>query len=175
MEPVFFYFFSGITIVSAVLVLSFRNTLSSAMALIATLFGMACLFALLGAHFLAAMQILVYAGAIMVLFVFIIMLLDLGQDQLKKIKMTFASVVGIALGGYLVSLLIFRLKNLEYPFKELVGGESYGSIKSVGQFLFTETLIPFELTSILLLVAIVGVVVLSKKEDPLSPRGRGLG
>lgn len=166
MEPVFFYFFAGFTVVSAILVLSFRNTLSSAMALIATLFGMACLFALLGAHFLAAMQVLVYAGAIMVLFTFIIMLLDLGQVQLKKIKMTFASVVGVLLGGYLISLFVFRLKNVNSPFKELSEDANYGTIKSVGQFLFTEALIPFELTSILLLVAIVGVVVLSKKEIP---------
>jgi NADH-quinone oxidoreductase subunit J len=163
MELIFFYIFAGISVVSAILVISFRNTLSSAFSLVMALFGVACLFALLGAHFLAAMQILVYAGAVMVLFVFVIMLLNLGREELLKVKMSFPAVVGILFGGYLATLLVLRLGYLSEPFKTMEAND-YGTVRSVGRLLFTDYLIPFELTSILLLVAIVGAVVLAKKE-----------
>ena len=163
MELIFFYIFAGLSVGSAILVISFRSALSSAIALIGSLFGVACLFALLGAHFLAAMQVLVYAGAIMVLFVFVIMLLDLGKEELSRIKMTFASVVGILVGGYLGVLLFMRLGFLSDPFPpEMAAG--FGTVREVGRLLFVDYLIPFEVVSVLLLIAIVGVVVLAKKE-----------
>ena len=174
MQLISFYIFAVVSVVSAILVISFRNTLSSAIALVVTLFGVACLFVLLGAHFLAAMQILVYAGAVMVLFVFVIMLLNLGRKELIKIKMSFSSVIGILAGGYLATLLVLRLGYLSSPFKPLVKPleiSDYGTVKAVGGLLFGDYLIPFELTSILLLVAVVGVVVLGKREvsPPRSP------
>jgi NADH-quinone oxidoreductase subunit J len=161
MELIFFYIFAAISVVSAVLVISFRNTLSSAMALVVTLFGVACLFAMLGAHFLAAMQVLVYAGAVMVLFVFVIMLLNLGKRELLKIKMSFSSVIGILLGGYLASLLSFRLGLFKGAFPVLESPD-YGTVAGVGRLLFGDYLVPFELTSILLLIAIIGAVALAK-------------
>ena len=106
MELIFFYVFAVVAVVSAILVVSFRNTLSCAIALVASFFAIACLYALLQAHFLAAMQVLVYAGAIMVLFIFVIMLLNLGREELLKIRMSFAGVVGILLGAYLASILL---------------------------------------------------------------------
>lgn len=163
MDLIFFYFFAGLSLVSGLLVISFRNTLSSAISLVVCLFGIACLFALLNAHFLAAMQVLVYAGAIMVLFVFVIMLLDLGRKDLLKIKMTFASVVGILFGAYLGVFLVLRLGNFSEPFP-LSLSDDYGTVRGVARLLFTDYLIPFEAVSILLLVAIVGAVVLAKKE-----------
>ena len=159
-----FYFFATLAVTSAILVISFRNTLSSALSLVATLFAVACLFAQLGAHFLAAMQVLVYAGAVMVLFIFVIMLLNLGQETLLKIKMTFSSVLGILLGGYLAGLLVLRLGFVSSSLPPV--GEGYGTIQDVGRLLFTDYLVPFEATSLLLLVAIVGAVVLAKKEMP---------
>jgi NADH-quinone oxidoreductase subunit J len=167
MELVFFYGFAALSVIGAILVISFRNTLSSAMALVMTLFGVAALFAMLGAHFLAAMQVLVYAGAVMVLFIFVIMLLDLGGETLKKLKMTFSSVVGILLGGYLATIFILRLGYLSDPFQKITDPD-YGTIRGVGKLLFSEYLVPFELTSFLLLVAIVGAIVLAKKEDATS-------
>lgn len=164
MELIFFYLFAGVSVISSILVISFRNTLSSAVSLVLSLFGVACLFALLGAHFLAAMQILIYAGAVMVLFVFVIMLLNLGREELLKIKMSFPTVVGILFGGYLATLLVLRLGYLSEPFRPLEAVQDYGTVRGVGRLLFTDYLIPFELTSILLLVAIVGAVVLAKKE-----------
>lgn len=162
MELIFFYSFAGLSFISAILVISFRNTLSSALALVVSLFGVACLFALLGAHFLAAIQILVYAGAIMVLFVFVIMLLNLGRGELRKIKMTFASAVGILFGGYLGVLLVMRLGFLRVL--SPLADPDYGTVRGVGRLLFTDYLVPFEVASILLLVAIAGAVVLAKKE-----------
>ncbi len=163
MELIFFYIFATISVVAALFVVSFRNTLSSAISLVVALFGVACLFAMLEAHFLAAMQVLVYAGAIMVLFIFVIMLLNLGRSELLKIKMSFASVLGILCGAYLAVMLVFRLGYLSTPFRKITS-EDYGTVAGVGRLLFTDYLIPFELTSILLLVAIVGAIALAKKE-----------
>lgn len=157
-----FYFFSLVAVVSAILVLSFRNTLSSGIALVVTLASIACLFAQLGAHFLAAMQVLVYAGAIMVLFVFVIMMLNLGQKELMKIKIGFGSVLGILFGSYLGILLITRLGFLSHSFGRLETAD-YGSVREVGRLLFTQYLIPFEVASLLLVVAVVGAVVLAKR------------
>ena len=171
MELFFFYLFAALSVVSALLVISFRNTLSAAVSLVAALFGVACLFALLGAHLLAAMQVLVYAGAVMVLFIFVIMLLNLGRETLLKIKMTFSSVTGILFGGYLAILLVLRLGTLSEPLP-LVATPGYGTLREVGRLLFTDYLVPFEMTSILLLVAIVGAVVLGKP-SPLTPLPRG--
>lgn len=162
MQLIFFYVFAVLTVLSAVGVIAFRNTLSSAFALVLTLFGVACLYATLEAHFLAAMQVLVYAGAVMVLFLFVIMLMNLGREEILKIKMSFAGVVGILIGGYLATILVLRLGNLSTPFP--AGGEALGNIKDVGRVLFTEYLVPFEITSLLLLVAVVGVVVLARRE-----------
>lgn len=163
MELIFFYIFAGLSVISALLVISFRNTLSSAISLVVALFGIACLFALLGAHFLAAMQVLIYAGAVMVLFVFVIMLLNLGRKELLTIRMSFQSVIGILLGGYLVTLLVLRLGYISLPFPQTITS-GYGTLREVGKLLFTDYLVPFELTSILLLVAIVGAVVLARRE-----------
>ena len=167
MDLILFYIFASLSVVSALLVISFRNTLSSAIALVVTLFGLACLFVMLEAHFLAAMQVLVYAGAVMVLFVFVIMLLNLGRNDLLKLKMSFSSVLGILLGAFLAVSLVLRLGSLSSPFPPLSSGTetSYGTVAGVGQLLFTEYLIPFELTSVLLLVAIVGAVVLTKNRS----------
>lgn len=163
MELFFFYLFAGLAVFSALLVISFRNTLSSAVSLVVTLFAVACLFALMGAHLLAALQVLVYAGAVMVLFVFVIMLLNLGREELLKIRMSFPAVIGILLGGYLTILLVLRLGFLSHPLPPSPD-KGYGTIQTVGRLLFTDYMIPFELTSVLLLIAIVGAVVLTKKE-----------
>ena len=165
MELVFFYIFASVAVLSAIFVISFRNTLSSAISLVVSLFGVACLFGLLGAHFLAAMQVLVYAGAVMVLFIFVIMLLNLGREDFLKIRFTFSSVVGVLVGAYLASLFVFRLGSLAQVFPPLSElSQDYGTVRGVGQILFSNYLVPFELTSLLLLVAIIGAVVLAKKE-----------
>lgn len=162
MQLVFFYVFAVLTVLSAIAVIALRNTLSSAFALVLTLFGVACLYAMLEAHFLAAMQVLVYAGAVMVLFLFVIMLMNLGREAILKIKMTFSGIVGILAGGYLATILVLRLGNLSTPFAAESG--NLGNIKEVGRVLFSDYLVPFEITSFLLLIAVVGVVVLARRD-----------
>lgn len=166
MELVFFYIFAAISVISAVLVISFRNTLSSALALVMTLFGVACIYAQLEAHFLAVMQVLVYAGAVMVLFIFVIMLMNLGREELLKIRMSFSGVIGILVGGYLATIFVLRLSPLSTPLPSAADGDAggYGSLGDVGRLLFSDYMIPFEITSFLLLVAILGVVVMARKE-----------
>lgn len=161
MDTVFFYIFTGLTLISALCVISFRNTLSSAVSLVVCFFGLAGLFALLQAHLLAALQILVYAGAIMVLFLFVIMLLNLGQKEISRVKMAFLPVVGILLGVYLIAILVLDFKNIPVSFPPLTI-DDFGSIKTVGRTLFTQYLIPFEIISILLLIGVVGVVSVAK-------------
>ena len=165
MDLYFFYFFSGLSILSALCVIFFRNTLSAAIALVVSLFGVACLFGLLEAHFLAAMQILVYAGAVMVLFLFVIMLLNLGREELLKIKMSFLGIIGVIAGLCLALVFFVKFQGLSTPLLETPLGAEYGTLKSVGSLLFGDYLIPFELTSVLLLVAIIGAITLARKES----------
>ncbi len=162
MELIFFYFFASLAVLCSLLVVSFRNTLSSALALVLALFSVACLYILLNAAFVSVLQILVYAGAIMVLFVFVIMLMNLGGQDLRRIKITFGGMVGILFGAYLAVILSLRLGSLKMDFPPV--SEGYGSIREVGQVLFTDYLIPFELTSLLLLTAVVGAILFTKKE-----------
>ncbi|MBI4197038.1 MAG: NADH-quinone oxidoreductase subunit J [Deltaproteobacteria bacterium] len=162
MELILFYLFAGLSVLSAIFVIAFRNTLSSACALILTLFGIACLFVLLGAHFLAVLQILVYAGAVMVLFVFIIMLLNLGHEELLRLKLSYSSVLGILFASYFGFLLILKIGMISKPFSPFLS-KDYGSVQEVGRLLFSKFLVPFEAISLLLLIAMIGAVVLGRK------------
>ncbi len=162
MELILFYLFAGVVVSSALLVVFFRNPLSSALALVAALFGVAALFVLLHAYFLAAIQVLVYAGAVMVLFIFIIMMMNLDLTTLRKIHYSFTGIVGALFGSYLAAILILRLGYFSEAARATP--EDYGSIASIGKLLFTDYQVPFEMTSLLLLVAIIGAVMLAKKE-----------
>jgi NADH-quinone oxidoreductase subunit J len=121
---------------------------------------MSGLFLLLHAFFLAAVQIIVYAGAVLVLFVFVIMLLDLKEEQRRKIKF-FGVVAGIVAVGGIVSAFMKSLATLPPP-----AGEPAieGDTASLGHLLFTNYTLPFEIVSVLLLVAMIGVILLSKKK-----------
>jgi len=134
---------------------------TSAMFLVLTIVSLAGLFVLLQAFFLAAVQVLVYAGAVMILFLFVIMLLDLQAEERRKIKalglVGGLVSVGAILGIFLSSLLKAPLGAAESP--TIVGGTV-----ELGKLLFTQYLLPFEIVSVILLVAMVGVVLLSKKE-----------
>jgi NADH-quinone oxidoreductase subunit J len=160
MEIAFFYLFGGISLAGAVAVIALRNALSSAMALVVTLFSVACLFALAGADFLAAMQVLVYAGAIMVLFVFVVMFLNLARETIQGLKITFSAAVGILFGVIFGLFMALQFGYLSVPLAE---GER-GTVQEIGRLLFTDFIVPFELVSLLLLIAIVGAVYFGKKE-----------
>jgi NADH-quinone oxidoreductase subunit J len=161
-EKVAFFVFAVPLVVTAVGVLAARNPVYAAMNLVAAFFFMAGIYVLLTAHLIAFMQILVYAGAVMVLFLFVIMLLSIGEEHVggeRKKVMQYLGVLGaVALASVLVSAIA----------KVSDGGmravdSTFGTVKAVGNVLFTEYLLPFEATSLLLLVAIVGAVVVAKE------------
>lgn len=166
METVVFYVFAVLALAGALMVVTFKNPVSSALSLVLTLFSTAVLFVLLLAHFIAVIQILVYAGAIMVLFLFTVMFLNLKPEALKfeskhlHFKVS-ALLAVLLLVGYFASLGFKKgllLSNISAS-----NMDGFGTVEGVGKTLFTDYLLPFELTSILILVAIIGVVVIAKK------------
>jgi len=162
-EDVLFYVFGALTLLCAVLVVAnpfSRNPVTSAMFLVLTIISMSGLFLLLHAFFLAAVQILVYAGAVMVLFLFVIMLLDLKEEQRRKIKF-FGLAAGLVSVGIVVSIFVKSLASIKPATAEpTLEGETY----ALGKLLFTQYTLPFEIVSVLLLVAMIGVILLSKKK-----------
>ncbi len=161
---ILFYVFAIATLVFGSLVVAnpfSRNPVTSAMFLVLTIISMAGLFVLLRAFFLAAVQVVVYAGAVMVLFLFVIMLLDLKEEERRKIKKT-GFITGLLAVAAIVGVLIRALVATR-PGKDLTG-EVVGDTAALGTMLFTKYLLPFEIVSILLLVAMVGVILLSKKD-----------
>jgi NADH-quinone oxidoreductase subunit J len=164
MSPLLFYIFAGLTLVFGLLVVVnpfSRNPVTSAMFLVLTIGSLAVLFVLLQAFFLAAVQVLIYAGAVMVLFLFVIMLLDLKAEERRRARKVGAAAAVIVTG----TLVAIFLKSL-FSERPLPTQPStlQGSTAQLGHALFTQYLLPFEIVSVLLLVAIVGVVLLSKKE-----------
>jgi NADH-quinone oxidoreductase subunit J len=161
---VLFYVFAALTLLCGVLVIAnpfSRNPVTSAMFLVLTIISMAGLFVLLHAFFLAAVQILVYAGAVIVLFLFVIMLLDLKEEERRKIKF-FGLVAGlISVGG--IAAIFFKSLSAVHPAGDSAGPSLEGETYALGKLLFTEYTLPFEIVSVLLLVAMIGVILLSKK------------
>lgn len=155
---VFFFILAGLSIVSSLLVVFQRNVVRSALFLVATLFLVAVLFLTLEAPMVAVLQVLVYAGAIMVLFLFVIMLLNPGVSERRR-------VVWWGFGVIAAMLLAMELVALFLPLQRESGGvqEGFGSPHMLAQTLFTNFVLPFEIASVLLLVAIIGAVVLAKR------------
>ena len=165
MQDILFYVFGGFTLLCGLLVVAnpfSRDPVTSAMFLVLAIGSLAGLFVLLQAFFLAAVQVLVYAGAVMVLFLFVIMLLNLKEEQRRRIK-AFSVITGLiavlAILGVLVSVLLRAGTSRALPAATVQGGT-----RPLGQLLFTQYLLPFEIVSVLLLVAMVGVVLLSKRD-----------
>ncbi len=169
MTLIAFWVFSGIAIGSAFLCITRRSPVASALWLVNTLFSLAAIYVLLDAHFIAAAQVLVYAGAIMVLFLFVIMLLNLGRAEPSDLKGAWgrvvAGVAGLVLAGELIVLrLAVPPGELVLPPGTVAGTvAARGAVRAVAQPLFQSYLVPFEITSLLLLAAIVGAVVLAKR------------
>jgi NADH-quinone oxidoreductase subunit J len=166
---IWFWLFAGVAILSAFLCITRKSPVASALWLVNTLFNVAALFVLLDAHFLAAVQVLVYAGAIMVLFLFVIMLLNLGRPGPSDMKGPWGKVVAGIAGLVLISeLIVLRLAvpptELQLP-AGTVGGQvaEQGAVQAVALPLFQAYLVPFEIASLMLLAAIVGAVVLAKR------------
>jgi len=166
MEPVLFYFFGGLALLAAISMVAQKRVFYSAISLILCLCAIAALYLILDAPFIAAVQIIVYAGAIMVLFLFVIMLLDPFSAALLQDKKKFLVYAGIALGILLLILLVPLLRTFDpsrTPRNPVTVKGGVGTAGYLGQVLFSEYLLPFEMTSVLILIAIIGVVVLSKR------------
>jgi NADH-quinone oxidoreductase subunit J len=163
-SEILFYLFATLTLGCGALVVAnpfSRNPVTSAMFLVLTIVSLAGLFVLLHAFFLAAIQILVYAGAVMVLFLFVIMLLDLKAEERRRIK-TLISWAGLGCVSVLAAIFFKSLGSARPGTGQPPALE--GGTIALGKLLFTQYLLPFEIVSVLLLVAMVGVILLSKKD-----------
>jgi NADH-quinone oxidoreductase subunit J len=158
---IIFFILAGLLIVSSLLVISQRNVVHSAVSLVAALFLLAILFVSQHAPMIGVLQILVYAGAIMVLFLFVIMFLNpVGLEQRRRVWWGFGALAGLILVGALVPLL----SNGNAPQDSMPATDSFGSPEQLAKSLFTDFVLPFEIASVLLLVAIIGAVVLAQRE-----------
>ncbi|MBN8732307.1 MAG: NADH-quinone oxidoreductase subunit J [Acidobacteria bacterium] len=164
MDAILFFLFAAIAVVSAINVVVQRHPISSALSLVGVMGSLAVLYLLLGAEFIAAAQMIVYAGAIMVLFVFVIMLLNAGAEKSPR-KGWILTAVAMPLLVLFLGMVSYIIQR-GFPNAPLVvfGQFTGGSPKDVGMALFTRYLLPFEITSVLILIAIIGAVVLARKE-----------
>ncbi len=159
-----FYFLSFVAVLSALMVVFSRNPVHSVLYLIITFFAIAGHYVLLNAEFLAVVHVIVYAGAIMVLFLYVIMLLNL-NEAMEPHKSALLKASAIICAGLLMIVFVGALKGsalIAQPVSS--GGDDIGSVKSLGSVMFTDFLLPFEISSVLLLVAMVGAVMLGKSE-----------
>jgi NADH-quinone oxidoreductase subunit J len=160
-SDILFFVFSALALICGVMILASRNPVNSAMFLVLTIASIAGLFVLLEAFFLAAIQILVYAGAVMVLFLFVIMLLDLKVEERRKIKTLAVAGAVIAVGA----IVAIFCKSLHGTTLSATRSPDFrAGTMELGHLLFSQYLLPFEIVSVLLLVAMVGVILLSKKD-----------
>jgi NADH-quinone oxidoreductase subunit J len=171
MTDFFFFLFAAMAILSAIFMVTQANPVASVVYLVVTFFALSGLFVILDAHFIAAVQVIVYAGAIMVLFLFVIMLLNLGSGVPADIRRGLARV----LAGSVALALIVVLTRLVLgdPGTEALAPsalasvlESKGAVRALAEPLFNRYLVAFEVTSVLLLVAIIGAVVLARRRAP---------
>ncbi len=159
---VFFYLFGAAAVISAIaMVLNVRNTVASAMSLVVTMIALAVVYVVLDAHLVAALQIMVYAGAIVVVFLFVVMLLNLRRDTFTPPRERLAKIAGVvfAIGA---ALAFLQLVPKSLPTVQAIPAD-FGSYAVVGRALYLQFVLPFEVSSLLLLAAIVGAVVLGKR------------
>ena len=171
MTEFFFFLFAAMAILSAIFMVTQANPVASVVYLVVTFFALSGLFVILDAHFIAAVQVIIYAGAIMVLFLFVIMLLNLGSGVPADIRRGLARV----LAGSVALALIVVLTRLVLgdPGTEALAPsalasvlESKGAVRALAEPLFDRYLVAFEVTSVLLLVAVIGAVVLARRRAP---------
>jgi NADH-quinone oxidoreductase subunit J len=156
----------GLTIGTALMVVLSKHPIRSVLFLVATFFLISGHYVLLNAQFLAIVNIIVYAGAIMVLFLFVLMLLNLNQDKIQKTAYML-KISSVIIGGLFLIILIAALKD-SFDFKTIQGVKTdIGYVKVLGQTLFSKYLVPFEISSVLFISAMVGALMLAKKEKEI--------
>lgn len=164
MLTLLFILFGALAIGCALAMVAQRNPLYSAISLIGVFISLACLYVMLAAPFIAAVQVIVYAGAIMVLVVFVIMLLNVEEEERSPRRLKFLVPVAVGLAALLIAEVAFILVTVqEFRVTPASGVTDVGLTHSIGSALFTRYLLPFEITSILLLMAIVGAMTLARR------------
>jgi NADH-quinone oxidoreductase subunit J len=162
---IMFWFLSALAIFSALMVIISKNPIYSILFLIVTFFAISGHYILLNAQFLAIVNIIVYAGAIMVLFLFVVMLMNLNK-QSEPLKKRWMLVLGTLSGGILLLVVVNATRDVSTKGRAIdLGQGDIGLIKELGKKLFTDYVVPFEISSVLFLSAIVGAVILAKKES----------
>src|SRR5207249_9206541 len=165
MSPSLFWIFAALTVIFGAAVVLNRNPVASALSLVVSFLGLSALFMSLDSFFVGIVQVLVYAGAVMVLFLFIIMLLDLRAEEQRRINwLAAAGGVAVALALLIqIFLVISRFEPARKTFPPLPGS-SIDDVRNIGALLFSSYNLPFQIVGVLVLVAIIGVVLLSKRE-----------
>jgi NADH-quinone oxidoreductase subunit J len=163
MANLIFYILAVIALASALMVVTRKNAITSAVCLVVTMCTIAGLFVQLGAIFVAALQIIVYAGAIMVLFLFVIMLLNLRKDEFGFDARVFQRLFAVLLGVIFLIQMVLIVSRLPVKPGQPIDTEM-GKVAPLSTKLFTQYLYPFEITSVLLLAAIIGAVVIAKRK-----------
>jgi NADH-quinone oxidoreductase subunit J len=164
MDAILFLLFAAIAVVCGINVVLQTHPISSALSLVGVMGSLAALYLLLGGEFIAAAQLIVYAGAIMVLFIFVIMLLNAGKER-KLPRRLWVTYAGLPLLAIFIGIAAFVIQRM-LPVTEGVkfGAMTHGNPQEIGRSLFLTYLLPFEVTSVLILIAIIGAVVLASKE-----------
>jgi NADH-quinone oxidoreductase subunit J len=171
---IIFWFLSGLALISAIMVLLSKNPVHSVLWLIAVFFAISGHYILLNAQFLAIVNLIVYAGAIMVLFLFVIMLMNQSAETEPRNKSTWIKLAGAIAGGCLLIVVVAAVRDSDNLIQN-IGGKNYartavtnfgeiGLIENLGRVLFTQYVVPFEISSVLFLSAMVGAVVIGKKD-----------
>jgi len=173
LEAFFFFFFGALVVVGTLGTVLSKNPVGSALYLVLNFFSLAGIYLALEAQFIAVIQVIVYAGAIMVLFLFTIMLLNLENDELFFIRFDLKKGIAVLLGGVFLIELLYIIGLKFNPMPELhaaVSNAQLGTAESIGKSLLTEFLFPFEIVSLLLLLAIIGAILLAKRN--FEPKSR---
>lgn len=165
MHEILFFIFAAGCVAGAINLLAQKHPINSALSLIVVMSSLAALFLLMGAEFVAAIQVIIYAGAIMVLFVFVIMLLNAGIEEHTRGSKV-AIILGVPGAAVVATLVTWQLVRSQHSAAPISIGELHGTGADIGRLLFGPFLLPFEVTSVLVLIAIMGAVVLSRREEP---------
>ena len=164
-EAVSFYAFTGLMLAGALSVVFNRQPVYSVLSLLVVMFCLAALFVMLGAYVVAALQVLLYAGAVLVLFLFVIMLLNLEPEVLARLRLFTLRTAGTVVALFLLWSLL-RILGATGTGEPPAAIQPEGTVEAIGRRLFTAYLLPFELTSFIILAAIIGAVTLAKQQKP---------
>lgn len=163
MAQLFFFYLAGIIVLTSILVVALRNPVYSALSLLIMFFHVAGLYVTLHAEFVAAVQIIVYAGAILVLYLFVVMLLNVKREDRYHAQLPLGALLGITLLTEVVLLLLHQGGTARPPVSD-AAAHAVGNTEAIGRVLYSTYVFPFEVASLILLVAMIGAIVLAKRD-----------